>query len=427
MHTKTSIIVLGQVSFVRIQFVTFYNATEGPLTLLVSKMKFISTMKTHTYRYLHKMYLFFFILYGIHFTAPIDRTSPVLPMKRQSTAVHLAKIIRYINIIPLILFAMDRVRKIYSTFPVDASFVDIISALHHVLAISILFVARMSIHNKQKVLMRLLPPMYRTDTDHRLYMRLFLIIFILNMPYFITDCKFFVEAFQSGKSLFATIGSGCAVYTWQVQMAAWTVYLQSAARICEKLRTIDEITASGALRKRIDFIVNLKAEVRWDISSLNSRFGTFVFMLYLKIFTLITYNINKIVTHDGNNRLSMSLYIIGSIMQGMVTFLACHIGSELIALASRTHRRLFDDALQIQSSLMPNAWDRTRTNMSDLRDILAYREEWDSLRISDCFVNRKSTMFTYIGTLVSSIAIILQFDYRILYVLDKSRILARSA
>lgn len=390
-------------------------------------------------------YLYFFFMFGIDLSSTtgnglnsnehhkqsrdINNDSMFLvnisiKQRNDMTRSIVRKLINVISYIPLMLFFINRCTNVYKTFPHDASCVDIISAIHHFLSMCILFMAKVNLCSRQRALRRLLPRIswkMSPSVEHLVpHLKIFLFMLGLNSPYFITDCKYLINDLTNKASLLVVFGSACAIYTWLLQIAAATIYVQTAKHICDKLRTIDAIIAAGGLwRKQQDHVIVLKAQVRHDIAALNGRFGMFVMLLYLKIFTLVTYNINKIVTLGDRHWLSASLYVTGSCLQVFVTFTACQMGSELIDLASRTHRRLFDDVLCFDYG-STGGW--SRANIVELREILAFREEWDSLRISDCFVNRKSTMFTYVGTLVSSIAIILQFDYRILHVLDRSRV-----
>lgn len=381
--------------------------------------------QTHVLRrVLLEVYKIFMLLYGIDLTQKKPKTQTLgSPYKSTSMRFALAKMSRIVSVMPFVFFVINRTYKVYKTVPSHASCIDIITGLHHLLSMTILFVAGLSIFRCQDTILQLLPPLDNPKINFSSHLRIFSFMIFLNSPYFIIDCKYLIDDLRDRASVLIIMGSVSAIYIWNIELAAITIYVQASAHICEKLQAIDAVVKYENNQKAAHYILSAKAKVRRDIATLNDRFGMFIFLLYLKIFTLVAFNVNKIVTLSRRRWFLLSFYVIGSTLQLIMTFTTCQMGSRLINLASRTHRRLYEKNIQVQTSMSSQLWIETKFSFFDLRDVLAYREEWDSLCVYDCFVNRKSTMFAYIGTLISLTAIILQFDYKILRILDRSRVL----
>lgn len=189
------------------------------------------------------------------------------------------------------------------------------------------------------------------------------------------------------------------------------VYLQGLVNIrtrLAELRADLETSPAGDLRKR-------KAQIRQMIATANKIFSQLLFVMYAKIFA-ITYQTVVAQISNDNGIHSRRYRILASLSQIAVVYDTAALGSEIITSSRLTASALpyLRKSLFMQDSNGGNSIEELWRFSAEM----AYDDVRDALTISDCFISHKGTLASFTGLAVTCMAILLQFDYKIMQHLE---------
>lgn len=200
--------------------------------------------------------------------------------------------------------------------------------------------------------------------------------------------------------------SWCGSYVWQLQYAVFHLYIQGAIIIRANLRGLDVSMDMLSLSK----VLEMKMAVRRSVDHFNRTFSRVLVLIYAKIFALAYQGLMIGLRVNELSNVETMIAIIPFLQIVMLYDMAV-IGTDVISSCHLLHQKLF-----LKHKFTSNHHELWRVGT-----LLMYDERIDALLISDCFPNQKGTLLTYSGTLITCLAIFLQFDYRVMARFDEDK------
>lgn len=193
------------------------------------------------------------------------------------------------------------------------------------------------------------------------------------------------------------------VYIWQMQCIVFLFFLLVPQIIKCRLQELEHfIDAHSPVE-----IAERRASIRRLTQNFNSHFGRLLFFFYVKIFAGAYICMYMILLSRGGT--------VTVILQGLNPLVVMAIFFDMAA----TGTAIIDMNYSIEELILSSY--RYKMNHNALwrfAQRMAYDEVRDSLRISDNFINQKSALFGFCETLLTSLAILLQFDYQLMAKFD---------
>ena len=340
--------------------------------------------------------------------------------EREARRTHgLFYVIRFLVLVSFVTYVTGSSFALYDYVDDKASLLDFVRLTYNVLSYTTILVGLIVMSLNDDELSRIL---FESDFfTNRFHRRFFRNALAYNIPSFVLDIFLAVDAFVKERSKMIIAGYLCGIYVWQGQLATFCMYMQCEAVIRGQLQQLGDLVRASAFNEDSIYRIALaKRSIRHTVDRVNKIFGNFLLVYYLKMFTLVTLRIGAIILWGTERYRTFSfnaIFILNCIFQIIQIYEITRIGSDIIIESQQLERHLWQPR---------RTWDDTRHKaLTEIRRVLAYREYYDSLLICDSFVHQKATTFTFLGTMFTCTAIILQFDCDILKIvaLAKSDIL----
>lgn len=194
----------------------------------------------------------------------------------------------------------------------------------------------------------------------------------------------------------------------QVQYISSIIYLQAEVVVEARLKLLNARIFMWTEQQ----IVSHKTTVRYLIAELNRTFSTLLAIMYSKIFSLL-YVRSILFIRQPLLKPEHAFLIVGPVLYVANMYVMSCRASHIADICEQTEFRLRTKRLTSLSSFIA----RVRVE----RVLIATRTQ-DSLVICDCFIHSKATFLAYLGLLVTCVAILIQFDYRVMAMLDSYKV-----
>lgn len=368
----------------------------------------------------------FYSVFGVRLEYELNRNSDeievVCPMASGGRRLNCGKfggvylIPRLLFICAYVVFVIGVSCYFATRFPSRPSVLDFIRILYYILSFVIILYGGAVLNWYAATISDIL--FWSDEFPCQFYVSAFIYPMMLSLPSIIVDVEDAFETMLLNRPLIVKLGHLFGVYLWQVQYAVICMYVQCEAVVQGQLEHVTRMAKSLPISvESVEKMTRAKLSIRRTIENVNTVFGNVLLVCYMKLFTLFTLRFGKLVLWNGKldeSWLQDSIYFLTECLQITQIFETTRRGSAIIVETQRAEKAL----------LMPQTKrlnEESVAILSELRSIVAYREDLDTLKISDSFVNRKATMLTYLGTLFTCVAIVLQFDHNVLRVLQMGR------
>lgn len=260
------------------------------------------------------------------------------------------------------------------------------------------------------------------------FIQLFLSVFSFGLDIYIA-----VRDAFSSQPLLVKLGSISGLYVWPLQYLTFCMYGQCESVILSELQFLSDFLRKTPISNDAAYRVACsKNSIRLLTAKVNRIFSEVLLVIYTKVIFLLATHFGSIALWDTprrKNHLSHIFYVLASCVQVAQLFETTRLGSAIIQECLRAETILLH-CPSVRTKIRPYVtryreaepdYSEHPIDLNEVRAVLSYNERIDALTISDTFVNSKSTMFKYLGTMFTCIAIVLQFDYDILNALDRAK------
>lgn len=157
-------------------------------------------------------------------------------------------------------------------------------------------------------------------------------------------------------------------------------------------------------------ILKEKYVVRNMTATVNKIFSTTFALLHVKVFIHLYLYLSECFLDSEQKRGPWILHL-GSFFQFMILYDLASNGSRIINSCRETAFRFLVRTPQVETNKNVLSW-------SNVHQIISYDEMQDSLTVLHCSTFSKKSLFSHMVVVNTCIAVLLQFDYRILVKLD---------
>lgn len=354
-----------------------------------------------------------------------------MPSKRGWIARTLKFALRGVVLIAFLTFVYGHFAELYFDIPAKPSLLDFVTIANIINYILILSLGGFKMMRHEADLSELVFFNDAIDPGP------FFIQLFLSIPSFVVDIYNASTNVIGSRQAEIAIGSVSSVLVWPIQYLLFLMYAQCESVVLMQLRRLSEsikrtpITATSA-----DRIIRCKTSIRQLTVKVNRIFSEILLLIYMKVVFLLAKHFGSIAlwgSHDERDNISDALFVIVACLQTVQVFETTRLGSAIIKECLQCDAVLLNPPkakFAIESrpsgceatwSTGPSGTSEHTSRLADVRLVLAYREQLDAMTISDSFVICKATMFTYLGTTITCIAIVLQFDCDVLNALDRAK------
>lgn len=205
-----------------------------------------------------------------------------------------------------------------------------------------------------------------------------------------------------------TIGHGCTVLYEISEVTFFMVYFHAAESVLRRQRDLVILCADP--NSRLDLIRREKWEIRALTAKINSLFAVALSMHHLQLFISTIYFFATFV--GGNTCMVDESLLLWSLTLFCIELFRCSQKSSSLARACSDAERNFSKRFLS---------DRNSLNCYRLEivDTLSHRVQSDSFRIG-CFSASVRGFSRFLLTVVTCAAVVLQFDYKVVYEIQMS-------
>lgn len=205
----------------------------------------------------------------------------------------------------------------------------------------------------------------------------------------------------SSESVTAMVSNLCLLFLDIPAATFLTAYLDVLNNIVGNSECLTECARNPELS--LDNLLSKKWELRDQVRKSNKFFSVATFFYYSQANFAILISFGDIM---GRNLDSMTgVLVTSNTIAYLITLLvlarkSSRLETHAIELENRVRRRLF--------------WENSSTRCEvDIIPAFNFREEWDCLRVG-CFAHNDGNFWRFISFLITSVAVILQFDYKVI-------------
>lgn len=150
--------------------------------------------------------------------------------------------------------------------------------------------------------------------------------------------------------------------------------------------------------------------IRVMIKDLNRIFGTFIALVYTKIFLLLYISfVLEIVNPSLNSNSQRAIHMSVTFLNIACLYSIACVGGDILMESRNIARRAATQRLHFI----------TTQEQEQICRHLAFDDLHDTITILDCIHHSKSSFISFLGALVTSIGVLLQFDYPLMAKFDK--------
>lgn len=353
--------------------------------------------------------LFWFFGIRIHYVARGDVASGQFIPERCDKLCILRRILTFVS---LAVYVVGSCFALYDYVDEKASLLDFVRFFYSIVSYTtILMGLIVMMFHEEETSQILFRSEYFRNEFHTHSLR---IAVVCNIPSFVIDLYLAIDAILKERSGLIITGYMCGIFVWHGQMATFCMYMQCQNVILEQLKQLGYFVRRSPFNEEsIHRIAGAKQSIRHIIQRVNSIFGNFILIYYLKLFTLMTLRIGAVILWGTEHYLALwlnSAFFVSMFFQVLQIYGTTSVGTHIISESLKLERYLYQPRRN---------WNEARQKaLMEARRVLRYHEYFDALLISESFVNRKATTFTFLGTSFTCVAIILQFDCDILRILQ---------
>lgn len=351
------------------------------------------------YRLTKKTFILIFFLTGVD----------IQKHQRISYSVFII-LLRIVIAVLFTVYACATVMYICYRMPAQPSVLDWVRSLYVIVNWILAAFSCVHIIQNERVFADVLFP--KTGLQTRFYPRRFVVASLFWLP---SSCALAYQAFQlwrSNEHILIKAGLTSAVVLLQAPQVAICLYTQCEEILISHLRDLHLTAQTVLLEEQVPRVAWAKNAIRRNIQCVNDTLGNILLLIFIRIFTVVAMRFGDILLwswQPTDSYIQLAYMLNGGLLIAQLYDIS-RLGSAVIQEAQRTEMTLYE-----YSPLAP------KKMLAELRSILAYREHFDALLISNSFVNNRATIFTYLGTMFTCIAILLQFDYAIMRALDEAK------
>ncbi|XP_028967804.1 uncharacterized protein LOC114828318 [Galendromus occidentalis] len=193
----------------------------------------------------------------------------------------------------------------------------------------------------------------------------------------------------------------CRIYVRYSVYAIAQDYIGKASVVKNELRRLtSQLKSQRVLALSQSWtLIRYKTKIRDQTRCMNDVFGLQVFLFYSATAVHLSVLVGKLIiswksVNPMEGLLEISPILIECLVAISLAFQMSHLGSDIV-----------DNCLEAEHLLT----DEGRL-ADELRVVLAYREQWDSLRLLDSVPNEVSAIMGAVINIITFVAIVLQFD-----------------
>lgn len=209
------------------------------------------------------------------------------------------------------------------------------------------------------------------------------------------------------RSLFGTsLPQWMGMHCKQCQYLVFLIFSKSQVVLRGRLNQLESSVEKMSYSKALD----VKHKIRHITGHLNKTFSMIFALLYVKVFVLLYIFLCEIhVPRKGTD--FGGKVTVDPVVQVLMLYDLASGGSEIVNACRRTATKVM---------VLNSRQASENISLSRLAQVLSYDELQDSLKV-DCFTLTKQSLLSYVATVVTCIAVILQLDYRILAELESRK------
>lgn len=205
---------------------------------------------------------------------------------------------------------------------------------------------------------------------------------------------------------------GCvAFHIWLSMFAFFGVYIQLTAILRDQLAELLEQMSSRRNRIHVDKLIVARWGIRDLTLAINKNCGLVMLLFYLKTFSLVVHFAGKLI-YSSIGRPFMGIIICHAVYLLQMHFVVSE-ASKINAYCDLIDRETYRTLSKLDQRL-------ERRELQELREVLPSRSVWDSLKMAGGFSVSTQSYYQFLATCVSCVAIILQFDSKVMFSLMKA-------
>lgn len=205
------------------------------------------------------------------------------------------------------------------------------------------------------------------------------------------------------------VGSATRFLVWQLQCIVFLFFLLVPQIIRCRLRELERII-DAADQTGCQSILEERAAIRKLTRNFNRHFGRLLLFFYVKTFAAIYIIVYVLLL--ARSPVSMVLsQAVNPLVLVVLFFDMAVTGTGIVDVNDSIGRAVLTVFRNRLSAV--RLWRFAR--------LMGYDKVQDSVRITDSFINCKSTLFGFCETLLTCIAVLLQFDYQLMASFDHSK------
>lgn len=194
------------------------------------------------------------------------------------------------------------------------------------------------------------------------------------------------------------------------------IYIEATSVLETRCKSLLELSSTQRLRPQL--LANEKWLIQKSIMQLNALFAVPIAVVYLQITLdsiLLTGTIATKITESAGLAV-MFMHICFLVTVYVMAWRSSRLMSSLQKLEYRLLQRLseaeaYDDEMLMEKINADQCCPSVQLKM------ICFDDNWDTPRVG-CFVHSQKTFFKFCATLVTFLAIVMQFDYRIMRVIN---------
>lgn len=210
----------------------------------------------------------------------------------------------------------------------------------------------------------------------------------------------------------ACLGNLCYAILPYYKTFVLMLYLESASVLGNKHQALLASVTDPFMN--LEELSKMKWSIRDVIHSINQLFATVLALSYVQLFIGAIYTLGYLATSD--QRLDSWSVLLSYLCMVVQLYMIAQQSSQLADTLIDVQRRILQKRSETpfgvralgSSSCSPPAI---------LWNVLSFDEKWDCLRVS-FFYHRRATLVSFLATCMTFTAIMLQFDFHVIYVIN---------
>ena len=187
------------------------------------------------------------------------------------------------------------------------------------------------------------------------------------------------------------------------KIAFFIIYANVSSSLLARLGRLNKVIQRAGMRR--DYLTREKLSIREDIMTVNSIFARYLSLHYVQLFVDVVFDFAAVMGDLLRNY--EKAFLLASLCTRMI----------MLHQAARKGSLIISQCLDTEFQLWALGIDRPDVHKSatlwETMRVFRFREEWDTLKVA-CFTSSSANFFRYLSTVVTCVAVVMQFDFKVL-------------